>query len=619
MPLHPDEKFGNVERPGSEPTNQSGVITPGRDVDVPRLREAMQWSSKKFKPFHERYYETVRYFAGSRYGENTELPKTPMNLIRLAVEIWLRQLAAQTPKALVLTRVPDLKTDAYELSIALDYLLSEIRFGESLSETVRGAIFGMGIMKVGITEPYLGEGSAFARSVGQPFADAVLFEDWIHDMNARRPDEWDFCGDRYRVPLATVMENSDFKKSVRDKLQPKEIGGNSDDLGGSNVKTSSMSNSADPLRDAYRDYVELWDIWLPQEGLIVTIPDQDGLDALQVREWKGPKHGPYHLLGLSKVPGNLLPGAPANQLYDIQDVITRLFNHMVEQGLRQKTITIADGRATEDGTAERIMDAMDGQVIRTSHIDGVREMKYGGVDPGVQAFTVWLREIFSYLGGNIDAMGGLAQQAGTLGQEQLLVSSSSEMVRDMQSKVVDFTARVVKDLAWYMYTDPHLELPLTKKVEGFGEIAFNWTPDEDESTFFKYHFDIQPYSLQSKGPSQRLQTIMQISQTLLMPMAPQMQAFGMTLDFQKLVEIVSKYADLPELQDIVATEVPTPDEQLYISDKGGLGASSKPVKPPVTQRNYTRQNVAAGPTGPNKDQQLMKSLMGAAGRSQPSV
>lgn len=619
MPMHPDEKFAAANRdgdqkiPGSEPREDSGVITPANDIDVTRLRDSMQWSSKKIKPFQEQYYEAVKYFAGSRYGSNTDLPRTPMNLLHLAVEIWLRQLAAQTPKCLVLTRQPDLKTSAFELEIATNYLLSEINFGSNLSEAVRSAIFSMGIMKVGITDQYLGEGSGFTKAIGQPYADPVLFEDWLHDMNARRPEEWDWCGNRYKLPLDLVKDNPDFDPAVRKRLQPREVT-SGDDLAGSNhVKSNRLSTDDDPTREEYREHVELWDIWIPGSQLMVTLPAQDGLDPLKVTPWKGPRHGPYHIIGFTNVPGNLIPAAPAQTVYDIQDLITRLFNQMGQQALRQKTITVADGRATEDGTAERVMESQDGQIIRTSHIDGIKEMKYGGVDPGNQAFAVWLREIFSYMGGNIDTMGGLAQQAGTLGQEQLLNQSSSEMIRDMQAKVIAFTKNVVKDLAWYMYTDPQIELPLTKHIEDYGDVPFDWGPKDRQASFFDYNFDIQPYSLQHKGPSQRLQTIMSLMTSVFLPLAPQMEIWGVNFNMQKFVEIVSKYTDLPELTDLITTEMPTPYEEMYMS-KPGIGVGNgRPKQSPVTQRNYTRQSIPSGGTQKSRDSELMSQLLQGGG------
>lgn len=613
MPVHPDESFGKpvAEKPRHR---AKGDINPLSEYDVTRLREAMSWSDRKLQPFRQRHVDAVNLFAGSRYGGNQgNLDKTAMNLLHLAVEVWLRQLAAQTPRSLVLTRIPDLKVSAFELEVATDYLLQEILFGENLSECVRSAIFSMGVMKVGISDPYLSPESGFAGAIGHPYAEPVLFEDWIHDMKARRREEWDWCGNRYKVPYELVKENKEFKKAVRDMIRPKGYGDGTDELPSNQERTSDLSQQEEVQIEEYREHVELWDLWIPSQGLMVTLPCQAGLQPLLVKEWEGPHRGPYHILGFSNVPGNIIPAAPAQNVYELQDIITRMFNQLGRQALRSKTLTIADGRATEDGTAERIMEGEDGQVIRTGHVDGVKEMKYGGASPENQAFLVWLREIFSYMGGNIDAMGGLAQQAGTLGQEQLLVSSSSEMIRDMQSKVVTFTRNVVKDLAWYMYSDPTLNLELSKKIEDFGEIPFSWGPDKRKRRFFDYNFDIQPYSLQAKGPQQRLSTIMQLATQFLLPTAPLMQQWGMQFNIQKFIELISKYGDLPELTDLVTSSTPSPNEQLFIAQQAQYGGGApEPTKPPVTQRNYTRQNIPTGGTQAARSADMIGSLMSAA-------
>lgn len=612
--LHPDERFGSRdnEDPTSVPGSESrGGINPNRDVDVQRLREAIKWSEEKLRPFRERFYDSVRYFAGNRYGANTELDKTPINMLHLAVEVWLRQLAAQTPRSLVFTRMPELKASAYELEIATDYLLQQINFGDSLSECVRSAIFTMGIMKVGITSKYLADGSNFTAASGQPYADPIMFEDWIHDMTARRKEEWDWCGNRYRLPYDLVKENPDFDKKVLSTLRPKDqTQGDGVALGERTERTSHLSSAQDATREDYREQVELIDLWIPGDNLFVTIPAQEGLKPLLVREWEGPDKGPYHLLGFSGVPGNIIPSAPAQQVHDLQDLMTQMFNQLSRQALRQKTLTIADGRAEADGTAERIMQGQDGQVIRTNHIDSVKEFKYGGVAPESQAFLVYARELFSYLGGNIDAMGGLAQQAGTLGQEELLVQSSSEMIRDMQAKVLHFTKNVITDLSWYMYTDPLIELPLTKHIEDYGEIPFVYTPEDRREDFFSYQFDLQPYSLQSKGPSQRLQGIMQLFTQVLLPLAPQMQGMGMTLDLRKFVDLISKYGDFPELESLVSSESPTPYEEMLEAQQSP--ASDRGRQSPVTQRNYTRESVATGGTQQARDSKLQENLLNSA-------
>jgi len=614
MPMHPDEKIHpGVRRERRH--RRSDDINPNSAVDMTRLRDAMRWSEGKLNPFQAKHVAAVNAFAGSRYGSNVGgLDKSAVNLLHLAVEIWLRQLAAQTPRSLILTRVPDLKVSAFELEVATDYLLQQILFGENLAEAVRSAIFSMGVMKVGITDPYLGPDAGFDTAVGHPYADPVLFENWIHDMKATRLGEWDWCGNKYKLPYEVVMEHPDFNDSVKAMLQPKGQGDASEDMMGERHKTSDLSAQEEVQIEEYREHIEVWDIWIPSQRLMVTMPVQSGLQPLLVRDWDGPHRGPYHILGFSTVPGNVVPAAPAQNVFELQDIITKIFNQLGRQALRSKTLTIADGRAVEDGTAERIMDGEDGQVIRTGHIDGVKEMKYGGADPANQAFMVWARELFSYVGGNIDSLGGLAQQAGTLGQEQLLASSSSEMIQDMQSKVVTYTRNIMKDLAWYMYTDPQLELELTKKIDDFGDIPFKYGPKQRKHKFFDFNFDVRPYTLQGKGPEARLGTIMQIATQILLPLAPQMAEWGMQFNLQKFVELISKYGDLPELNDLVTSATPTMEEELFAKKQGGGdGRNDRPGKPPVTQRNYTRENVSTGGTQASRSADMIGSLMSAAG------
>ena len=612
---HPDESFGNKDREpatrvqGSEGRRHKpkGSINPNSRVDVRRLRESMEWSDKQMSPFRDRYYESLRFYAGNRYGSNTKLDRTPLNLLHLAVNIWLRQLVASTPRCLVLTRMPELKPSAFELEIATDYMLREINFGDSLSECVRSAIFTQGVMKVGITSKYLAEGTKFTSTAGQPYADPVLFEDWLFDMTARREEEWDWCGNKYTLPYEMVMENKDFDKKVRDALRPRSVLGDSNNFGGRERHQShNLSKSDSPDRVEYDERVEVYDLWIPRENLFVTLPVQQGLGPLQVKEWEGPERGPYHVMGFTKVPGNIIPVGPVQQIHDLQDVITRIFNQLTDQGLRQKTLTLADGPSVANGDAAAVMEAHDGQVIQVTNPDGIRELKQGGIDGNSQAFLVYLRELLSYSGGNIDALGGLAQQAGTLGQEELLASSSSQMIQDMQQRVVEFTQRIVKDLAWYMYTDPTIELPLVKNIKDYGEISFNYGPQDRNEDYFNFHFRIQPYSLQGKGPQQRLQIIQQLMQTTLLPLAPQLEQFGHTLDLGKFLEIVSKYGDLPEIEDLLSSQTPTPYEDMMNAQ---AAAGERPTQSPVTSRNYTRKNIPTGGTQQSRDADMIKTLM----------
>ena len=592
MVRHPDESFGSVTHEqghGREVPRRSKDKTGSLSniVNVQRLRDSMDWSIKALEPFTRNHVTAVRLTAGNRYGSQ-DFQKSPLNIMKLAVDIWLRQLVSQTPRTLVIPRKPNQKVEAYELQLALDYLLQQIRLGDALSSCARSAIYSMGVMKVGITSNYLHESTGFLADAGQPYAEPILIEDWIHDMNARRKEEWDWCGNRYRIPYEQLMENPDFNSKVKDKITPKD-GPNEYDLGSMTGRTWDMSAGESFQDSEYRQQVEVYDIWIPYDRRYVTLPVQSGLGVLQEREWEGPENGPYHPLGFFYLPGNIMPLGPAQGLHDLQELITALFGQVGEQAARQKTLTLVDGPAEAAGDARAVMDSSDGAVVRVSHIDGIKEMRYGGTDVPTLHFVQWLKELASYLGGNIDTIGGLSPQAETLGQERLLAATSSEFIKHMQAQVTEFSTNVITDLGWYLYSDPVSELQLTKKVRGYGDIPFTYGPDSrsDASGAFSFQFQIQPHSLRARGPQERFSTLMDLTMKILLPMAPQLGEWGITLRFDKLMEYASQYADMPELQEIIQMAEPSVQQK---AQEPATIEKRRPLQSPVTSREQVRTN-----------------------------
>jgi len=609
---HPDEVFGapheQLDEQARPPKRKIGALS--KVVNVQRLRDAMDESKRAIKPFIDKHVSAVKLTAGNRYGAS-EHQKSPINMMRLAVSIWLRQLISQTPRSLVIPRTPDLKVAAYELQLALDYLLREIRFGPSISACVRSAIFSMGIMKVGITSKYLHEASGFLADAGQPFAEPVLMEDWLHDMSARRREEWDWCGNKYKLPYEAVMENPDFSAKVKNKLV---VDGKSQEysIGESDARTSDMSMGSSLNDTEYRDHVELWDIWIPGDHRFVTLPVQSGLGVLQERDWAGPENGPFHLLGFFQLPGNVMPIGPAQSIFDLQELITVLFAKLGEQGTAQKTIVMVDGQAESDGSADAILKSRSFDMVRVGHSDGIKEVRMGGVDADTLSLVQWLKEMASYVGGNVDTVGGLTTQSETVGQERLLAATSSEFIRDMQTQVTDFTTDILSDLGEYLYGDPASELKLTKQINGYGDIPFVWGPENRQDGVFNFNFSVQPYSLKSKGPQERMSTLTDLMMKILMPLAPQMAEWGVSLRLDKFLEYFSRYADLPELEDIIQMAEATPTQQ---AGSGGVIEKRRPLQAPVTSRENVRTNRTEESAG-QKANDLVTTLA-AGGKNRP--
>jgi len=582
---------------------------PNDEKQLTKLRRSMTWSKTKVLPFRESYMDLLRFYVGHDYGNDGTPDKTPVNTLRLAVDIYGRSLAAQNPNVLAVTFEKTLKSQAKMLEVAVNELLRELDLTVTLREAVKSALFMMGVVKVGLTPPGEGRLRSPFYDAGEPYAENVLFDDWLHDMTARRMTEWDWCGNRYRVPYDMVMENKDYSAKARQAISKPTGAGFTDD-GPEENRSHTLSQGGGPLKEEYREHIELWDLWLPRDKLVITLPVEGEGPPLKVMDWEGPDLGPYHILTFGDVPGNIMPAPPAMMWKDLHDLMNRLFVKLGRQAERQKTVTFASGTAAQDKTGERVMTAEDGQVIRVDDPSSVREAKYGGVDPGNLAFVIQLKELFSYLGGNLDSLGGLSQQAETLGQEKIIRSQSSQLLEELSDRVVNFTSNIVSDLAYYVYTDPISEIPLTTRIQGIDQdIPFTWTPEDRTEDFVKFRIKLEPYSMQAKSPAARLNAVFTILQQVVVPFAQQMQMQGLEVDVEQLLDIAAKYSDLPELMDVIKSSAM--DIAAMTSPNGG--GSGGPPDPSKPNGNYTRTSVATGGTQQSRDGILTRQLLGGGG------
>jgi hypothetical protein len=158
-------------------------------------------------------------------------------------------------------------------------------------------------------------------------------------------------------------------------------------------------------------------VWLPKEGLLVTMADQSGGPALRIVPWEGPEHGPFLLLGFDVVPGNIMPVAPGAHLLGLARLLNRMMRKLGDQADRQKIVTLVSRAASQNGTGQAAVEAEDGEAIPTDDPKAFTQLRLGGIDQNSYAFFMGVMQLYSYLGGNIDTIGGLSSRADTLGQE----------------------------------------------------------------------------------------------------------------------------------------------------------------------------------------------------------
>lgn len=557
----------------------------------------MEYSRRRLEPFRTHRHDAVREYAGAHYSDDGADDRVPINMLELAVNIYMRQLAARAPQALVTTTYRELKATAADMAVELNHRIRAMKLGDTLQEAVLNALFSIGIVKCGITQNGTIALDGQQHAVGESFAESIDLDDWVHDASAKRWDRLQFAGDRYSVALEEAKDADYYDKKVRESLTAMSIK-TSNEQGDPRINSVSGGDSVAP--DEYRDRVELWDIWLPEEKKIVVLSGESSIEKpLAVIDWDGPDAGPYHYLSYGRVPGNMMPLAPVANLRDLHELANRLFRKLGRQAERQKTILGVGPGADQD--AERVIHASDGEAIRMDSPEKVKEYSFGGPENVSLAFTLQLRDMFSYHAGNLDSLGGLSPQADTVGQEKLLDQSSSKRIADLQDRTVEFTAGVIKALAWYEWTEPIREENLQKKVPGTDiYVPVIWSAETRTGDYLDYNFNIDPYSMRHESPSEKLQTIMNVWQQYIAPFAPQMAEQGIVPNFATLLKILGQYSNTPELEDILSYA--DPPEPVAGGPRGN-------PRPSSTTRRYERVN-RPGATEKGKNTALTQALLG---------
>jgi hypothetical protein len=571
---------------------------------VSRLVTAFDHSRRKLQTFRERRLSMIRQFVGGAWSDGGAPDKVPVNFLEMALGIYRRQVAARAPRVMVRSKNGDNIPFADDLEIALNISIDDIRFDDTMRRWVLEAMFGMGVLKVGLAPSDQKEIFGFTHDPGQPFADVVDFEDFVFDITAKRWDQVQFCGNRYALPLDAVRDLKMFKGANLSKYERRTSNEQGDE------KVSNLVDDGGSYgEETYMDLVELWDIWLPYENIVATFqagPD-GGIETrnpIRVVDWEGPEGGPYHLLSFGDVPGQIMPLPPAALMIDLHELGNRVFRKLGRQADRQKTVTLIASGNQEDG--RRLTDANDGDAISVDRPEATKEVRYGGVDQAALAFFQQLRQLTSYFGGNLETLGGLNNATNTASQEQLVKSQATMRIADMQERATDAATRVIKAIAYYMWTDPVRTYRVPKKIPASDMVIISdLKPERRNGEFPDYAIEIIPFSMQSRTPTERMQTLTQIMQTFIVPMAPLLQQRGLVPDIEGFLKMSAELSGTPEVVDLVTKVEP---EELMQGPPSPQGAGGG--RPANTTRNYVRAD--RGQDSLSQQDQAIASMMQSA-------
>ncbi len=587
------------------------------DIDYPRLREAMRQSRRILRYFREQRMNMVRHYVGAHWSEMGTGQEVPVNLLSLYVQIVGRALIAKNPRVMLSTFSRDNKPAVGAMESWANKEIERTHLDNTLRRWVVDALFSVGILKVGIADPAMAAMKSWNLMAGHPFADTIDLDDFVYDVHARDFTQAAFMGHRVRVPLDIVKDSKLYNKA-RKNLQPTpdHIYNEFGDQRVGVLGRSTLSGNDQEMEDM----VDLWEVYLPRHRVILTfaddsmdgataMSDDDNDEGLRSQKWFGPDGGPYHMLGFGIVPGNAMPKSPMQDLLGLHLAANNIYRKIVRTTERIKEITLVRSGADADG--ERVRSTDDGGMCAVDDPQSVVSVTYGGQALQTLIMTATLfKDLFSYLAGNLELLGGRGAQSKTATQDKMLNENAGAGISDMQAQTTDGVSGVLSALCWYWWKDP-ISVQRTKyQASDTVEIERHVYPANHSDpkalkrvgAYEDLDIAVDPYSMKHATPESRMQGIMQFLQTIYIPMAQQAQQAGVALDFNELAQMFAKMMDQPDLNKILTIQDPP-------AEGGSAGGGDTPGMPQETTRNYNRVSMP-GRTEQGNNMDLINRGMG---------
>lgn len=568
-----------------------------------------------------------RFYSKSSPGDMEERKAAPINMLYQAVTTLVPNLVYNDPKFKTRSDILPFRQYADVAELAINHLTKRLDMVSVLRKTIMDSIFMAGFIKVGLASS--GEFITLDDEnveIGQPYAERIDPDDMLFDPMARDWDEQSFIGNRFRVTLDDLQESGMYDPDLAAKLSSRY---DAMDQGDGPAEKLIGDKSAQRFQEITR-YVDLVEVFLPQEQIVVTIPYRRGDTQdkfMRVVDWQGPKRGPYHMLGFTPVSDNVLPVAPAGIWYDLHILGNRIARKLSRQAERIKRVLAYQSSAVED--ANEIAEADDGETVRVDDINAIKEVAYGGAGKDSYEYMQWVQQNFSEQAGNLNQLSGQGTDAPTATQSEILQSNSSVRLSDMQNIVYKFTASVGESLFFYLHNDPLIELPLARRVNG-QDTQVVYSPEAREGDWTDFHISVEPYSMARQDPNAAVRRKLEFATNVIPAAAQAAQILGPGFNIGAFLSRMAKEVGIDDADEFMNMDQFTAWSILKMQmDTGDPGkaasfgqAQQQPAQPqPLNpgQPNPGQMGPSGGISPNTETASAQQQAANQPGRMQPSV
>ena len=445
-----------------------------------------------------------------------------MNLIYHSIRALLPQIVMSNPKYTMKSEHAEWADYGELMALGLNFNAKQLKLKDTFRLWLIDSILGgVGTLKTGLalTGNVITFDDQTGIDPGQLYTEFVEFDNFVFDPNLRGPlHKANWMGDKSRVKRTYLMDSGLYDNELVEKLpSASESGG-----GGSELSRTSIQTG----RQKWNDEVEIVEIWIPGANSLVTVAAPMGSAGTMtagpvndkfLREDDAfvPHDGPYTFLTLTPpVPGNPMAIAPVGIWYDLHAMTNRMVIKVVDQADRQKDIVMYRRSAADD--AQEALDAGDGMAIGVDDPDGIQTVSFGGQKNENLQMTGYLQTWFNTMASNPQAIGGQALDSDSATEAQILQANADVGINDMRNLVYESAAEEGRKRAWYLHTDPLLDMTLgRRKIEmtpnGPQPImeSVQLTPEVRRGDFLDWNFEVEPESMSRMDTQTRIQRAME--------------------------------------------------------------------------------------------------------------
>ncbi len=519
------------------------------NVDARHLQQAVKAGFERVKIYRGQRAMFIKEFCGQYFKNAKGLTgDTPINLLFTTIRAYIPNLVMKTGINKVTTEIMDHKFTAELLGYGLDTLHKDIKLKDKLRAWIVDAIFGIGIMEtaLGISDTLISLGDV-DKDPGEIYSQVVDLDDFTMDPVCTDLKRAFFLGHVIRCPRAELHTIEGLDTTLIDRLPEALLDGKKRDE--KQVENISQSNVRNTDMQHIEDYVEVVKVWIPSANAVVFMPDPRRITFpkfIGVKDFYGPSTGPYTFLSLTPpVPNNPLPVAPVGIWYDLHNMTNRVFKKLMDQVDNQKDLIFYSPEL-----ADVVQDAIEAgnlDTIACTNPDGIKMQSFAGQNRDNVEMAHTLQGWYNYIAGNPEQIAGVQQKSKTATQAQIMQANSSITLNDMRDIIYDRTAEISQIHCWYLWTDPMIKMPKTKRETGDKETQLWLTPEQMQGDFLEFTFKIQQRSMSRLDPQTRSSRIVQFAVNVLpgtVSAAMAMAQMGMQFNAQKYLTNLAEELDI---------------------------------------------------------------------------